>query len=247
MSDTLYIGWDVGAWHCPERANARKSQDALAIIRENKLIGTWTGNLRSSFEKVNSAHDFLVLILTLCEVEIREDSKAILAIDAPLAFPQGFRKLLMPDGERHCIDPSALPRNRSENNYLYRSTERALFDRGFRPLSSVQDMIGSQATKAIHLLTACNLKLLDPGVWSDRERLRVIEAYPATCEFSNSVKAITARAIAAQESPPKSRDVRDALLCAGVAVLFDERPNELIPPNPAEHPIEEGWIWAPKD
>lgn len=246
MSDTLYIGWDVGAWHCPEAADASKSQDALAIIRNEKLVGTWSGNLRRSFEKVNSALDLIVLVSGLCGVGMPDESDAILAIDAPLAFPQSFLKLLSSGEERFCIDPKALPRNRKENDYLYRSTEKVLFNRGFRPLSPVQDMIGSQATKAIHLLNACSLKLIQQGVWSDRKRLRVIEAYPTTCEFSNSVNTITAQALVGQEIP-KSRDIRDALTCAAVAALFDRHLDQLITPNPAEYPIEEGWIWAPKD
>jgi hypothetical protein len=45
-------------------------------------------------------------------------------------------------------------------------------------------MIGSQATKGMHVLACFARKMAECGVWSDGSNLTTMEAYPSACKRS---------------------------------------------------------------
>lgn len=231
----IAIGWDVGGWNCDKN---RDSRDALVMRDSNgALIGApWRGNMRYLLNVARSTNEFVRGLLDLCRVpkDFFPD-EAVIAIDAPLAFPSALIALL--SGRSHVAQIGA----NSENPYLYRFTERRLALPTSTPLSVVKDMIGSQSSKAIHAVRRFAPTQNNLGVWSYECALRMIETYPAACR----------RRFSAGESPAivgasEHDDIRDADLCAWVAKTFMCQPAALEFP-PADAPPDEGWIWLPID
>lgn len=246
-SSPLLIGWDVGAWNCDKNPSSR---DALVVLdSQGKLVGKpWRGSLRRLINQSADTEDFLRRLLGLCELEDHgQSAPVVLAIDTPLGFSQGFIDLLV-NGHAAAgtIDRS------SENPYLFRKTERLLFERGLSPLSALKDMIGSQATKGIHVLARFAPQIETCGVWTDGTRLRAIEAYPSACKRSATMaelhKEFGVRAHAGGDFPMgfQHGDQLDALTCALIAWLFHFQPEKLLQPE-LNVPIKEGWIFAPVD
>lgn len=227
-----FIGWDVGGWNCEKNQNSR---DALVILDEVGVeVGQpWRGNLRKQINAADSAQNFLSHLFNLCGLEFAAfaNLKAVIAIDAPLGFPIAFRKLLQSEIAHAEFRLSA------SNEYLFRWTERRLAKEGIQPLSAIKDMIGSQATKAMHVVGKFAPLTTDSGVWTDGRNLTVIETYPALCRFRLG-----------DEKPKlagKESDIADARMCARVAWDFEKRFDSL--EAPSETPPEgEGWIWAPR-
>ena len=230
----LFIGWDVGGWNCDKNRNSR---DALVILDwEGKPFGKpcWN-NLRETINTANTARDFVTGLILLCKPGCSDTpDRAILAIDAPLRFPEAFTQLIN-DG----APVSEVGGRSTDNPYLYRFTERQLADEGITPLSSIKDMIGSQATKAMHVVSKFTPKCSNTGVWiDDDECLTVIETYPRLIrERLGEPKPDT--------KPGKTADINDAKLCARVAHDFCQDPESLKGPS-HDTPCSEGWIWAPK-
>lgn len=230
----LLIGWDVGGWNCDRNPQSR---DAIVLLDTSmRLVGTpWRGNLRNLINEVGSALAFVKGLVSLCRADLSlEDSLATLVIDTPLAFPKAFRQLLDGAAAPGPIGASA------DNPYLYRRTELFLHQRGWRPMSSLKDMIGSQATKGMHVLAKVAPHIEVPGVWTDGRHLQAMEGYPTTCREAGEVQSL--RALFPSMGHP---DLEDALLCALVAYLYATRPQALAGPLPEMDPAE-GWIWVPK-
>ncbi len=237
------IGWDVGGWNCERNA---RSRDALVVLdRAGRLCGTpWRGNLRPVINGADGTRQWLEMLLGLCGVRMPRGARAVLAIDAPLGFPEPFLALA---AERRPAGPVG---THAENPYLHRAAERWLMRHGLRPLSPLKDMIGSQATKAMHALarfapvsTAC-------GVWSDGVCLTAVETYPTGLRRSPGLRAeaaaLAAGVLRGARGLPERRDHEDALLCALLARRFALRPEDLAAPPPGT-PEREGWIWLPRD
>lgn len=251
----LCIGWDVGGWNCDKNP---RSRDALVVLDAHRnLLGVpWRGNLREAINDSGSCLDFIQSILYLCKADLSasELSRVTLAIDTPLAFSTDFVALL---NGRTNVDEI----EQSETNpYLFRYTEQYLFQRGLKPLSAIKDMIGSQATKGMHVLAKFSPEIKQTGVWTDGHFLDVIEAYPSACMHSTTVEDLCKPFIDeayVDDKPIGSfvdmgfkqithEDERDALLCALLAWLFEHQPKSLAWPD-AETPESEGWIFVPKD
>jgi hypothetical protein len=229
----LSIGWDVGGWNCDKN---RFSRDALVTLDlERRIVGKpWRGSLRQSINAADKPSEFLSSLLGLCGVEPTNiDRTIVLAVDAPLGFPQALMSLLTHGVPAGAIDQS------STNPYLYRHTEQRLFLEGISPLSTVKDMIGSQSTKAIHAVVKFAPISLSTGVWSDGKSFRVIETYPAACHHRLGPvwfkKLVTGSG---------ALDIADAHICALVAHRFLTAPDTLEPPT-TQAPSSEGWIWLP--
>lgn len=235
-----FIGWDVGAWHCPKARRKEKSADAIVILDEQRqLVGIpWQGNLCETINLANSARDFLGRIFTLANAELPvRPFSAILAIDAPLGFSKPFLELV-----GSLVSTSPIESFKT-NPYLFRHTEQFLFKHGLKPLSAVQDMIGSQATKGMQVLAKFAKERLECGVWSQDAVLTVIETYPAACNDSPYLERL--RFVSCSKKC-LTQDECDAYTCALVGSLFKQNPNTLATP-PKEVPEIEGWIWVPKD
>ena len=228
------IGWDVGGWNCTHNANSR---DAIAILDDDaKLVGrVWRGNLASAIHLAKNANEWLVSLFDLCDAPSTDNTvRAAIGIDTPLAFSAEFVSLL----GGYAVE--SLGAASSQNQYLYRFTERRLAAKGRTPLSPVKDMIGSQATKGMHALARFTPVKKDVGVWADRsDYLLAFETYPTVCRDHPLVKRIVAN------SPPQdNNDKQDALVCAAVARLFLDDLSSLEQPL-SEAPSAEGWIWRP--
>lgn len=226
------IGWDVGAWHCDRNGSSR---DAIVILDDYRsFIGMpWRGNLRETIGGAPDSTTFLDRLFDRCEVKRDHAAAVTLAIDAPLAFSQALTDLI---AGRAGAEPG---HDRKENAYLFRATERWLFQHGHRPLSAVQDMIGSQATKAMHALAKFAPQIERCGVWTDGKGFRAIETYPTICKTN----ALVANMLA--DFDVYNADLRDALVCATIALMFQVKYGELEAPGDGI-PVQEGWIWYPK-
>jgi hypothetical protein len=244
--DNYFIGWDVGGWNCDHNGASR---DALVILDADlAIVGTpWRGNLRESINAASDTHDWLASLFGLCQATLPTDAlHCMLGVDTPLGFSDAFVRLITRQGD-------AGPVGGSESNaYLYRHTEQFLFAHGIKPLSPIKDMIGSQATKGIHVLAKFAPHVLECGAWGDTASLTVLEAYPSPCKHSAHLQAMLQTYAPTQGAGRHwpdhldHQDKRDALLCALLAHLFACARQHLASP-PADIPASEGWIWVPQD
>lgn len=245
----FFLGWDVGGWNCDKN---QKSRDALVILdADQNLVGRpWRGNLRVTINESDSSLLWLRALFALCEADWPAgDPHVVAAVDTPLGFSESFAHLLNRLEYEEPIGASA------ENPYLFRRTERILFENGLKPLSAIKDMIGSQATKGLHVLAKFAPTVADRGVWTDRAALTVIEAYPSACKrsplFDELLRSYADDGADDSTEPRSSQlfdhgDKRDALICALVAHLFAFDAYALAHP-PDSIPKAEGWIWVPAD
>ena len=232
---SFFIGWDVGGWNCDMNS---KSRDAIVILDSTlAVVGQpWRGNLRTTINEAASASDWIRELFGLCAVNSSAGALYItLAIDTPLGSSEAFVGLVT---GLQCVD---LVERSDTNPYLFRQTERYLFEHGLKPLSAIKDMIGSQATKGMHVLAKFARATKSCGVWTDGVSLTVIEAYPSACKASEVV-----RALRRHHADLEHEDKQDALICALIAYLFASRPDALASPD-SSVPISEGWIWVPRD
>lgn len=236
-SSDFLIGWDVGGWNCDR--NAKSRDDIVILNSELTIVGKpWRGNLRDAINVSTNAQAFIGKLFSLCDADLPNKVVHVtLAIDTPLGFSSAFTELVT--GLKY-----AQPVERSDTNpYLYRQTERFLFEQcKLSPLSAVKDMIGSQATKGMHVLSKFAPTIARCGVWRGGEILSAIEAYPAACKSSESIATLRRHI----DHSLGNKDEQDALTCALVAYLFATQPEKLEAP-PDSVSMREGWIWVPKD
>jgi hypothetical protein len=230
-----FIGWDVGGWNCDKNS---RSRDAIVILDAGReIVGTpWRGNLRVTINEASNTRNWVERLFGLCKADAPSSSySATIGIDTPLGFSTAFYDLST------TLKPVSSIGDSSTNPYLYRTTERFLFSHGIKPLSAIKDMIGSQATKGMHVLAKFAAESSDCGVWTDGEILTAIEAYPSPCKRSDLIQDLRAA-----YSTLKHDDEEDALTCALIAYLHAVQPQQLILP-PSNVQAREGWIWIPQD
>jgi predicted nuclease with RNAse H fold len=233
----FYIGWDVGGWNCDRNPNSR---DAIVILDSRlSIVGkAWRGNLREPINDCASTKKFIGKLFSLSNVNLEpNDTHIILAIDTPLGLPGELVGLAAGLKYTEPVESSGT------NPYLFRETERYLFQQGLKPLSAIKDMIGSQATKGMHVLAKFAPKMERCGVWGDGESLVAIESYPAACKKSRLIENLHQQV---GNHAIHNQDEKDALTCALVAYIFEKCVEDLISP-PNSVPAREGWIWVPKD
>ena len=249
-SAQFFIGWDVGGWNCDMN---RKSRDAIVILNaEQNVVGTpWRGNLRVTINEADTSRAWLQALFVNCQagLPVADNMQVVLAIDTPLGFSEEFTRLLVRLG---CSKPIG---QSDTNPYLFRKTEQFLFDHGLKPLSPIKDMIGSQATKGMHVLAKFTPMMAQCGVWTDGATLTVIEAYPSACKQSSLFQKLLRRYVTGERVDPAGliwiepidhQDKLDALICALVAHTFKFQTDAMAQP-PDFIPMTEGWIWVPKD
>ena len=231
------IGWDVGSWHCDTNP---RSRDALVILDPaGDVVGTpWRGNLREVIISAEDTPAFITALFACCRAAPPSGSHpVVLAIDAALAYSREFRGLFDLQSA-----PARPGRSFAENPYLFRACERLLHAHGWKPLSPIQDMIGSQATKAMHVMTRFSPRRDSTGIWRDETgQLWTLETYPTPCR---SARLIMDR----QETYPElpDPDQIDALTCSLVARMLMTDPDRAWSPGP-DLPEDEGWIWLPRE
>jgi hypothetical protein len=227
MGTTYYIGWDVGGWNCDKNSNSR---DAIIVLdKEGNIISSVKarGNLRTLINTLGTGTAFIQGLFAFAAVPLpfEETDNVVLAIDTPLGYSTEFIDLIT---EYKLFGKIG---DFQENRYLFRATERFLYERGHTPLSAVNHMIGAQSTKGIHVISKFARKISEIGVWQDADKkLRIIETYPALHkEMKIPMEKINS-------------DVEDAYRCACIAEVFDKNKNLLHLPSPSV-PEKEGWIW----
>jgi predicted nuclease with RNAse H fold len=233
-STSFFIGWDVGGWNCDKNGLSR---DAIVILDDSlTIVGQpWRGNLRECITAAITTTDWLKALFAMCRAEYPADTATVtMAIDTPLGFSDEFVALIT---RRTSAEANSIS---GQNRYLFRQTERHLFEQGLTPLSAVKDMIGSQATKGMHVLAKFAPEIESCGVWTDGNGFRAIETYPTACRNAPLVKELL------KGSPSLDHgDKEDARICALMAYLFATNSESL--ESPAETvPVNEGWIWTPK-
>lgn len=238
QAPAYFVGWDVGGWNCDKNGESR---DAIVILDASLVIigKPWRGNLRSSINAAKTSEDWVQALFVLCgAVPPPTKARVTVAIDTPLGFSQAFVALLTKLRFATTVEGS------TTNPYLFRQTERRLFEQGVRPLSAVKDMIGSQATKGMHALAKFAPQVACCGVWTDGDALTAIEAYPSPCKHSALMDALLLPYTEWREV--NHQDKVDALTCAMIGYCFQVRPETLVQPGDGV-PVSEGWIWLPKD
>jgi hypothetical protein len=238
MSEPAYfsIDWDVGGWNCDKNL---RSRDAIVILNPDlELVGVpWRGNMRRLVNDAHTSAEWIAGLLALCSAERPSGNfKVYSSIDTPLAFSQAFVNLAAKGRP-----VSQFLEASQTNPYLYWRTEQLLFEHGLRPLSAVRDLIGSQATKGMHVLAKFAPHTAETSVWADGESLVAFKAYPSACK--NSVVMADLRA---GYPTFDHQDKEDALICALIAALFASQRETLWGP-PDDTPVSEGWIWVPRD
>jgi len=227
------IGWDVGGWNCDKN---RASRDAIAILDSGRrIVGKpWRGNLAKHIYEAKTSDEWIDKLFGLCNAVLASKGVDItLAVDTPLGFSDAFVDLV---ASRRATEPSTIS---GDNAYLFRGTERWLYEQGLHPLSPVKDMIGSQATKGMHVLAKFAPISCGCGVWTDGGNFEAIESYPSVCRNHPDILGLL------KDQPELNHpDLRDALVCALVAYLFAASPEALVPPIEGTS-INEGWIWVP--
>jgi len=235
LPESVFIGWDVGGWNCDKN---QESRDAIVILDAAlRIVGVpWRGNLRTSIAEAAATGDWIRVLFSLCVGNLPDQRFHVtMAIDTPLGFSKEFVNLVT---RRKWKEP---PGSSDKNPYLYRQTERHLFQSGRTPLSAIKDMIGSQATKGMHVLAKFAPLIQGCGVWTDGGTLLAIETYPTACRDTEKVKNLLSG-----RQPLKDADTQDALICALIAHLFATDREALESPK-ANVPRSEGWIWIPKN
>lgn len=169
-----FIGWDVGGWNCDKNRNSR---DTLVVLdHAGQRVGRpWRGNLRETINAATIPDAFLTAVLALCKLDNPAKPRRATRHRRPAWLPRGLRPH---DQRRRPVEDIG---QSAANPYLFRHTERRLVAEGITPLSAIKDMIGSQATKAMHVVARFAPKRLSPGVWTDGSGLTVIETYPTLC------------------------------------------------------------------
>ena len=229
---TFSIGWDVGGWNCDKNS---KSRDAIVILDSAlTIVGKpWRGNLRECVDTRATTSDWLKALFAKCGAESpKEPLTVTMAIDTPLGFSEELVALIT--RRSHCEPEKTCGLNR----YLFRYTERHLFEQGWKPLSAVKDMIGSQATKGMHFLAKFAPQIESCGVWTDGHGFHAIETYPTVCRDTKMIKTLLHG-----QSKLKPDDLEDARTCALVAHLFATERSTLEAPDD-KVPHREGWIWV---
>jgi hypothetical protein len=229
----FFIGWDVGGWNCDKNG---KSRDAIVILNiALRIVGQpWRGNLRKSINDSVSGREWIEALFNLCGAQMMKAASVTMAIDTPLGFSDAFLALACN------LQPSPISGASRDNPYLFRYTEQHLFRRGLNPLSAIKDMIGSQATKGMHVLGKFASQVERCGVWTDGNGLHIIETYPTACRESSVLRALL------KGCKSLGHEDKDAAhTCAAIAYLFANQPDALDAPL-ADVPQREGWIWVPK-
>lgn len=233
-STSFFLGWDVGGWNCDKNGSSR---DAIVILDDAlALVGQpWRGNLRECITIATTTNEWLKGLFAKCKAEFPVGAMSMtLAIDTPLGFSDEFVALITRQG---CVEVSVTS---GLNRYLFRHTERHLFDRGLRPLSAIKDMIGSQATKGMHVLGKFAPKIESCGVWTDGCGFLVIETYPTACRDAPEITRLLKGS-----NTLGHIDIDDARVCALVAYLFATERSKLEGPD-ENVSNSEGWIWVSK-
>lgn len=247
----ICIGWDVGGMH-----GANNALYILKREKDGKLEKMELQGLKRSIAPEQRAQEIFDII---CKAS---KGPTLLAIDAPLSFPLGFRKVV---GQE--INSHPLPNNSKEglidNPLAFRDCERFVFrTTEKRPLSASFDQLTSLTLlvlRVLHLLKVeygKRLNVMPYDHTETKEGIDVLETYPA---LLNPDKIIVRKSdgiqitsdkffefVSQHQSGYSNEHERDAQLCALFAAYSAECREVLdIPIDFKGDMKQEGWIYWP--
>lgn len=230
---TSYAGWDVAGWTCPNSPRPGKSMDALVVLSLGASGLTVVLAEQANFRRdIVGGVDFVGRRLTSAGLD---GARFILAVDAPLGWPDDFGKLL---GWTWTV-PARSGRKGAHGRLLYRRTDAL-----HKAQSAVSRSIGAGSSKALAYLQAQGFSPTGVGIFQAGDR-RAVETYPAAMKRSpgqlNSLHQQLATTLR-----PRTPDTEDALFCALVAATFGGAlPGITLQAPVASISQSEGWIWVP--
>ncbi|MGB0432040.1 MAG: hypothetical protein ACPGLV_16315 [Bacteroidia bacterium] len=240
MKDFVCIGWDVGGMH--------GANNALAIIKTSpdKIITL------KSFKKPKSAESLAQNIAAEIISIANTFETTLLAIDAPLSFPNKFIEQMQ---NLNCIKPLDFS-TQMQNPLAYRASESYLFSKTKkRPLSSTFDQLTSltllvqrvfQILKDEHK----NIKLLPFDSQNIGLGINAFECYPGNLKTGKTERTEQIEFWKyAHIYLPKTdgEHEKDALLCALFAAFEMEKPEAHrfnIESDFKDKASLEGWIYG---
>ncbi len=242
MSDNVYaLGWDVGGWM--GNSNSFVLIEALNGGKQMK----WHFSKKNYQLKNDSLFELDQIVNDLAQKTLSEINTLIIGIDAPLTFPSQFINFLNQE-EMYIKKPS----KEIFNPLAYRATDRYIYNKyGKKPLSATFDRLGNNTTVAISHLRYWKQKHLINLDFTELEknRINVIETYPALCKPSKFAKAFKELNNFIPATIKEGTDQYDAALCALMAVQFGSEnkfkilPSLVLPPDSDEVYSKEGWIY----
>jgi hypothetical protein len=181
---------------------------------------------------------------------LRGREEVLIALDAPLGWPQPLAASLQDHRAGEALGPSA-------NALFSRATDAAMRSRlGKQPLEVGANLIARTAVAALQLLA--ELRELTgrpiPLAWEpcEPELWRAVEVYPAATRIAHAAPD-AGGSLAGLEELLDCRRVEPALLgcadavdaCVCVLAAADFLAGRAQPPGDLELARREGWIWAP--
>jgi hypothetical protein len=257
-----FIGCDIGGWHTDNR-------DAFAALRFSSgglfHFGEESGSI---YYPVDPQGILSKKLKQICD----EQARIIIAIDAALAWPVEFVKLVQ-DAPAAGHLPTFTLSSAIDNPYLYRETERFIEKtilRGSKkkPLTAPGDKFGNNCSKAQALVAWIRTQLPEVyrppfDAWDEENarnaRYSVIEVYPAASMKCHLFRKLRWPSAATQMTNVGNSDIGDAKRCAMTAVCYAatlgmdkglttmQYPPVVLPDSTCDSNVikAEGWIFAP--
>jgi hypothetical protein len=192
-------------------------------------------------ESLFNPNSIISQFLGIEEDIILEETKIVIAIDAPLGLPIDYVKMI--NGQ--AIEANK-PNREIDSLLAYRDTEREIYRVfGKKPLSATFDRLGNNCSVAISHISEWRKKYgysVHPMTSGNNDDKVIIEVYPAI------VKSEALKAMIPKNLSPKT-DEYDAAICAIMGVsygangTFGKLPKLVEPPEDIESPKTEGWIY----
>ncbi len=243
--DIFGIGWDVRGWRSTKQATAvaclRAGAKSIDWLGHSKLFGFGNGTTPGFMALTEPA------VGKDLAIKLNKSSQIAIAIDAPLAFPAQFQKLLIGTAKNIPVAASEI-----ENPLAYRDCERWIKNEfGKKPLSASFDKLGNNASLAIAVTQKLHQEgyTLAPQKSTSPDRA-VIEVYPGIVkiDFKRDNPALPALAKYIPGDLKLGTDEYDAAICAVLALLFLGAGQNLSLPDLTSFPSgidrEEGWIYT---
>ena len=246
MASIVSLGWDVGGW-------LGKRQAIAAFVSESTASrAAWLGVSDPFRFRTGEPLNLNSLIVSVLGAEVAEAvakaEQVVVAIDAPLAFSDGFRN--------HLSDTSSVPippPREIDSPLAYRDCERWVAEQFWKPLSAAFDKLGNNATLAMSLARSLHadgfgLVPFHPG----RFDCRVIEVYPAILKEAQRTNAEAIPPVRGLLPPDLEcgTDRYDAALCAVLGLAYSaggaylDLPDVVGPPEGFPRTDTEGWIFG---
>lgn len=230
----LRLGWDVGGW--------TGSGDALYLIawdggQQTEVGRSGPRNLAGDIQELRG-YDLIDRFLYYCGYTLKNCTDLVIAIDAPLGWPDEFARLI----SARAAEPSmATP---PYGCLIWRKTELRFSGEA---KSAVTDRIGSNSTKALAFLRAVGFERELPGVWSTCHsslKMRAIEAFPRL--LRRSPRLLQTLSTSQSTLAEMKGDLADALWCAVLGHAWADLV-DACEPIPIDASVSEGWIVVPRD